>query len=155
MKAAQLFDLTGRTALVTGSSRGIGRTLARGLARAGAAVVINARTPDRVEATVSELRAEGLAVHGCPFDVTDAAAVEEAVAGIEAGIGPLDILVNNAGMQLRKPVAEWTLEEWHRVLDANLTAVFLACQVFGRAMVACGSGGSIINISSASSGPPL
>ena len=145
-----MFSLAGRTALVTGSSRGIGRTLARGLARAGAAVVINARTPDRVEATVSELRAEGLAVHGCPFDVTDAAAVEEAVAGIEAGIGPLDILVNNAGMQLRKPVAEWTLEEWHRVIDTDLTSAWLMSRAVGMRMVERGAG-KIINICSAQS----
>jgi gluconate 5-dehydrogenase len=146
----ELFSLAGRTALVTGSSRGIGHTLARGLARAGATVVINARSAAPVEAAVAELRAEGLAAHGVPFDVTDATAVDAGVARIEEEIGPLDILVNNAGVQLRKPVAEWSVEEWHRLIDTNLTSAWLMSRAVGMRMVERGAG-KIINVCSAQS----
>ena len=93
----ELFDLTGRTALVTGSTQGIGLTLAGGLARAGATVVLNGRTAERLVAPVDALRAAGHTVHGVPFDVTKPDEVELAIAGIEADIAPIDILVNNAG----------------------------------------------------------
>ncbi len=145
-----LFSLATRIALVTGSSRGIGFTLARGLARAGATVVLNARTPERLTAAVADLRAEGLVAHGFPFDVTDPAAVEAAVARIEAEVGPLDILVNNAGMQLRKPIAEWTPEEWHTILDTDLTSAWLMSRAVGMRMVERGAG-KIINVCSAQS----
>ena len=101
------FRLDGRLALVTGSSAGIGRALARGLAQAGAAVVLNGRDAARLEATAAALRAEGLTVHERAFDVCDATAVEAAIAGIEADIGPSDVLVNNAGIQTRAPFHEF------------------------------------------------
>ena len=96
--------LAGRTAVVTGAASGIGFALARGLAQAGAAVVINARNADKLAQAAQTLRAEGATVHALAFDVTDAAAVAKAVAAIEADIGPIDILVNNAGMQRRAPL---------------------------------------------------
>ncbi len=145
-----LFDLSGRRAVVTGSSRGIGLTLARGLARAGATVVMTARNEQRLKAAVAELATAGLDVHGYPFDVTDPAAVKEAVARIESEVGPLDILVNNAGMQLRKPVAEWTPEEWHLVIDTDLSSAWFVSQAVGTRMVERGRG-KIINICSAQS----
>jgi gluconate 5-dehydrogenase len=145
-----LFSLAGRTALVTGSSMGIGFTLARGLGRAGATVVINARREDRLAAAAAELRAAGLTVHALPFDVTDNAAVEAAVARIEDEVGPIDILVNNAGMQLRKPVAEWSPEEWHRIIDTNLTSAWFMSRAVGMRMLARGEG-KVIFICSAQS----
>lgn len=145
-----LFSLAGRTALVTGSSMGIGYTLARGLGRAGATIVLNARREDRLAAAADALRAEGLTVHAYAFDVTDNAASEMAVARIEDEVGPLDILVNNAGMQLRKPVADWSPEEWHRIIDTNLTSAWFMSRAVGIRMVARGSG-KIINVCSAQS----
>jgi len=145
----ELFNLQGRRALVSGSSttRGIGYTIARGLAAAGASVVLNARGEERLGAAVEQLRAEGFDAHGAAFDVTDNAAVEAAVERIESTIGGIDILVNNAGMQLRKPVAEWSPEDWHRVIDTDLTSAWFMSRAFGLRMVARGEG-KIINICS-------
>ena len=96
------FDLSGRTALITGSSAGIGFALARGLAAAGARVILNARNAEKLEQAADRLRGEGAFVLGAPFDVTDGAAVAEGIGRIEAEVGPIDILVNNAGMQRRE-----------------------------------------------------
>jgi gluconate 5-dehydrogenase len=145
--SAALFDLGGRTALVTGSSRGIGLVLARGLARAGARVVLNGRDEDRVAAAAESLRGEGLAADPVPFDVTDEAAVERAVAEIEDELAPIDILVNNAGMQDRAPLQEFTAERWHRLLETNVTSAFLVGRAVGARMVARGRG-KIINVCS-------
>jgi gluconate 5-dehydrogenase len=143
----ELFSLAGRHALVTGSSRGIGYTIARGLARAGASVVLNARGEEQLAAAVAAMRAEGLDVSGEAFDVTDPTAVDAAAERIEAGGGPVDILVNNAGVQLRKPVADWSPEDWHRIIDADLTSAWLVSRAFGLRMVGRGHG-KIINICS-------
>lgn len=145
-----IFSLAGRTALVTGSSMGIGYTLARGLARAGASVVLNARRADLLAAAADRLRAEGLDVHALAFDVTDNDAVEAAVARIEAEIAPLDIVVNNAGMQLRKPVGEWSPEEWHRIIDTNLTSAWFVSRAVGMRMLERGAG-KVIFVCSAQS----
>jgi gluconate 5-dehydrogenase len=117
---AALFDLTGRVALVTGASRGLGAAIARGLARAGAEVVLNARDGAALDGRAAALRAEGLAARTAPFDVTDPAAMRAAV----EAIGPIDILVHNAGNQHRAPVEEVTEEGWRSVLDTHLTALF-------------------------------
>jgi gluconate 5-dehydrogenase len=143
----ELFTLAGRRALVSGSSRGIGYTIARGLGRAGASVVLNARGAEQLDKAVDELRAEGLDVRGEPFDVTDPAGVDAAVARIEVADGPVDILVNNAGVQLRKPIAEWSPEDWHRIIDTDLTSAWLMSRAFGLRMVERGHG-KIINICS-------
>ena len=102
-----LFDLTGRIALVTGSSQGIGLAMAAGLARAGARVVLNGRDAAKLDAAVALLRGEGLEAVGKAFDVSDSAAVEKAVAEIESETGPVSILINNAGKQHRAPAAEF------------------------------------------------
>jgi gluconate 5-dehydrogenase len=145
-----LFDLTGKTALVTGSSRGLGRAMAEGLAVAGASVIVNGTDAARVQATVDELRAAGHQAEGVAFDVTDEPAIVSAFKGFdERGIA-IDILVNNAGIQLRKPMVELSTAEWQRVIDTNLTSAFVIGREAGRRMVAR-QFGKIINIGSLTS----
>ncbi|MGY0022828.1 SDR family oxidoreductase [Streptomyces sp. cg35] len=139
-----LFDISGRTVLVTGSSRGIGFALARGLLEAGCTVVLHGRDPGRLDEAAQEL---GGTVHTAAFDVTDGAAVAAGIADVERRVGPLDILVNNAGMQLRAPLLEFTDADWHRILDTNLTSAFLVAREAARGMVARGHG-KIVNICS-------
>ena len=139
-----LFDLTGRLALVTGSSRGIGRHLVQGLAEAGAAVVVNGVDPDGVESAVAELTAAGFEAHGRAFDVTDSDAIERSVADIESSIGPLSILVNNAGIQRRTPLLECTDETWQEVMEANLGSVFRVSRAVAARMLERGRG-KIVN----------
>ena len=122
------FDLRGRRALVTGSSRGIGSALARGLVLAGCDVVVHGRDPDAVAGVRDQLGAAAAVA----FDVTDAEAVAVGVAEAEAAVGSLDVLVNNAGMQHRAPLLEFPEETWRRVLDVDLTSAFLV----GRAVAA-------------------
>ena len=143
----ELFDLTGRTALVTGSTQGIGLTLAGGLARAGATVVLNGRTAERLVAPVDALRAAGHTAHGVPFDVTKPDEVEPAIARIEADIAPIDILVNNAGIQIRGSLDVMTIDDWRTLIDHDLTSVFVVGRAVGVRMAARGRG-KIINICS-------
>ncbi len=145
-----LFDLTGRTALITGSSRGLGRAMAEGLAAAGARVVINGTDVARVDEAVRELAAVGHTAQAAAFDVTDEAAVVRAFEGFDARGLAIDILVNNAGIQLRKPMLELSTAEWHKVLDTNLTSAFVVGREAARRMVARGRG-KIINIGSLTS----
>ena len=147
---SDLFDLAGRTALITGSSRGLGRAMAEGLAAAGARVVINGTDAARVEAAVRELHAAGHAAEGSVFDVTSEAAVTQAFAGFDARGLAIDILVNNAGIQLRKPMLELSTPEWQRVIDTNLTSAFVVGREAARRMVPRGHG-KIINIGSLTS----
>lgn len=130
-----LFDLTDRVALVTGSSRGLGLVLARGLAQAGAKVVLNGRTRQTVDHAVRLLAAEGFEVQGTAFDVLDRRAIETEVQALEDRIGPIRILVNNAGVQKRAPALEIEEASWREVLDINLTGIFLVSQVVGKSMV--------------------
>ena len=142
------FDLAGRTALVTGSSRGIGLALARGLLEAGCTVVLNGRDPGQLELVADQLRVgTGGTVHPVPFDVTSPAAVADGVARAEEVAGPLDILVNNAGVQHRTPITEFTDGDWQRLLDTNLTSAFLVGREVARRMVPRGAG-KIVNICS-------
>ncbi len=150
MITQQTFRLDGRTALVTGSSAGIGLALARGLGQAGATVVLNGRDTARLRAAHEALAAEGLAVHSSAFDVGDAAAVEDAVAAIESGIGAIDILVNNAGLTRRAPFHEQPAADWQLILDTNVKSLFVVGQAVARRMVARGSG-RIINTCSVQS----
>lgn len=143
----ELFDLTGQLALVTGSSRGIGFALARGLGQAGARVVLNARSEADLERAIAELRAEGLDACASPFDVTDAEAVTSGVETITAEFGALDILVNNAGMQDRQPLESFPVAVWRQLLETNVTSAFLVGQAVARGMLARGHG-KIINICS-------
>jgi gluconate 5-dehydrogenase len=135
MTGSKLFELTGKVALITGATQGIGLAIARGLAQAGARVVINARNAEKLERAVAILVQEGLTVSGCRFDLLNGAEVRERVAALEQEVGGIDILVNNAGIQRRSP------------LDINLTGLFLVTQQVVRGMIARKSG-KIINICS-------
>ncbi len=146
----KIFDLSGRMALVTGSSAGIGYALARGLAQAGATVVLNARNPDKLDRAAQQLQQEGAAVHTAAFDVTAGDAVAAAIDGIEKDIGAIDILVNNAGMQHRAPLEQFPHEQWHELMRTNVDSVFLVGQAVARCMIRRGRG-KIINICSVQS----
>ncbi|MGQ4436376.1 MULTISPECIES: SDR family oxidoreductase [unclassified Streptomyces] len=139
-----LFDISGRTALVTGSSRGIGLALAQGLLEAGCTVVLNGRDGGRLTKAAAELSDD---VHTAAFDVTDGPSVAAGIRDVEERVGPLDILVNNAGMQLRAPLLEFTDSDWHRIIDTNLTSAFLVGREAARRMTERGHG-KIINICS-------
>jgi gluconate 5-dehydrogenase len=131
-----LFDLTGRLALVTRSSQGIGLALAQGLAVAGARVVLNGRDPAKLTAAAARLAEAGIPAETAPFDVTDPEAVDAAVGAIEARLGPICILVANAGIMRRIPSAEMPPAVWREVLATNLDGVFWCCQAVGRRMIA-------------------
>ena len=148
---AALFSLAGRTALITGSSRGLGNAIAEGYAAAGAAVIINGTDPGRVAAAALALRDKGYVVTEAPFDVTDEGAVCAAFARLDAAGIEVDILVNNAGIQLRKPLVDLSVAEWQRVIDTNLTSAFLIGRETARRMIRRGKGGKIINIGSLTS----
>jgi len=138
--SAPTFRLDGRVALVTGSSTGIGLAVARGLAQAGATVVINARNAARLNDAAGALRAEGLNVHTRAFDVTDATAVDAAVDAIEREIGPIHVLVNNAGMTRRGPLTELSDADWRAVLSTNLDSAFYVGRAVARRMIPRGAG---------------
>ena len=143
----QLFDLSGRRALVTGSSMGIGRALAEGLAQAGASVVLNARNADRLGEAADALRAQGHTVETLDFDVTDAEGARAAIDGFEAAHGAIDILVNNAGMQHRTPLEDFPADAFDRLMRTNVNSVFYVGQAVARHMIGRGRG-KIINIAS-------
>jgi gluconate 5-dehydrogenase len=145
-----LFDLSGRTALVTGSSRGLGRAIADGLAKAGARLIINGVDPARVETAVAELRAAGQAAEGAAFDVTDEAGIVAAFARFDAAGTEIDILVNNAGIQVRKPLVEFSSAEWRKVIETNLTSAFVVGREAAKRMIAR-KRGKIVNIGSLAS----
>ena len=144
-----MFDLTGKVALVTGSSRGIGSAIARGLAAAGATVVLNGLDEQRLEGARAALAAEfgEERVRAIAFDVTDAAAAASAITWVESEVGPLAILVNNAGVQHRVPMLDLDVEDWERVLRTNLTSAFLVGREAARHMIPRGAG-KIINVAS-------
>jgi gluconate 5-dehydrogenase len=148
--AQALFDLSRRTALVTGSSRGLGRAIAEGLARAGARLIVNGVDPARVEGAVAEMRAAGFAAEGSAFDVTDEAGIVEAFARLDADGIEIDILVNNAGIQVRKPLVEFSSAEWRKVIETNLTSAFVVGREAARRMIPR-KRGKIINIGSLAS----
>jgi len=143
----KLFDLTGRVAIVTGGNGGIGLGMARGLAQAGAAILVAARNAVKNEAAVKALVALGARAAAVQVDVSREASCRAMVQAALDRFGRLDILVNNAGTNIRKQPQEYSLEEWHTVLETNLTSAFLCCQAAYPAMVQVG-GGKIINIGS-------
>ena len=145
----QLFDLTGRRALVTGSSQGIGLALARGLLQAGATILLNGRDAARLKTTAEGLRQDfpDRDITLLPFDVTDHNAVRAAIDTFESATGPIDILVNNAGMQHRAPLQDFPPEAFERMLQTNIASVFHVGQAVARHMIARGKG-KIINIAS-------
>ncbi|MGD1922716.1 MAG: SDR family oxidoreductase [Paracoccaceae bacterium] len=140
--STELFDLSGKTALITGSSQGIGYALAEGLAKAGARIVLNGRNVGKLEAAATALGGTPLA-----FDVTDHAAVRKAVDGFEAESGPIDILINNAGMQHRTPLEDFDPSDFERLMATNVTSVFNVGQACARHMIGRGAG-KMINIAS-------
>ncbi|EAU43098.1 gluconate dehydrogenase [Fulvimarina pelagi HTCC2506] len=146
-KANPLFDLTGRTALVTGSSRGLGRAIAEGLGDAGAKLIVNGRDAGKLKPVAEEIRGSGHDVIEAPFDVTDEAGVEAAFERFDSEGIAVDIIVNNAGIQHREPMVELKLSDWQRVMDTNLTAAFLVGRVAARRMIPRGEG-KIVNIGS-------
>jgi gluconate 5-dehydrogenase len=145
-----LFSLKNKTALVTGSSRGLGHAIAVGLAQAGASIVLNGVNRDRLLAACSNIRQEGMSVRESCFDVTDEASVVAAFEGFDREGVAIDILVNNAGIQLRKPMVELSTAEWQRVIDTNLTSAFIVGREAAKRMISRGSG-KIINIGSLTS----
>lgn len=150
MSNQSIFDLTGRTALVTGSSRGLGRAMAEGLAVAGARILINGTTPSRVAETVEEFRSAGYDAEAVSFNVTSEEEVKAAFESLDAAGISVDILVNNAGIQYRKPMVELETADWQRVIDTNLTSAFVIGREAAKRMIARGYG-KIINIGSLTS----
>jgi gluconate 5-dehydrogenase len=144
----ELFDLSGKVALVTGATHGLGMAMAMGLGNAGATLIINGRSSqEKIDAAIAAYTDAGITAHGYRFDVTDEKDVEAAVEKIEAEVGPIDILVNNAGIIKRIPMLEMPLEEWDEVIKTDLTGVFTMTRPVVRKMVARG-GGKVINICS-------
>ena len=148
--AAHPFDLTGRLALVTGSSVGLGYAIAQGLARAGARLVLNGRDPARLAAAAATLRDAGADAIVAPFDVADAGAVTAGIAAIQETHGPLDIVVNNAGVNQRQPLDSFSDAQWHAILGANLDGPFHVIRAVLPAMKARRRG-KVINICSLAS----
>ena len=147
MHTRELFDLSGRVAIVTGGGTGLGRQMARALAEMGANVVLCARKAARCEETAAELSALGIRALGLRCDVTVADDVRAMVGRAKDEFGRVDILVNNAGRAWVAPAATMAVEDWRRVIDVNLTGAFLCAQAAGNVMIAQG-GGKIINIAS-------
>ncbi|MCL6282473.1 SDR family oxidoreductase [Ruegeria sp. 2012CJ41-6] len=142
-----LFSLSGRRALITGSSQGIGYALARGLAAAGGEIVLNGRDTAKLSAAAENLRAEGATVTELAFDATDHDGVRAAVDGYESDTGPIDILVNNAGMQHRTELENFPADAFEKLLQTNIASVFHVGQAVARHMIGRGTG-KIINIAS-------
>jgi gluconate 5-dehydrogenase len=146
----ELFDLSGRVAIVTGASRGLGQNFARSLAKAGADLVITSRNRDHLVAFESEIKSVGRRAISLQLDVRDLSSIEQMAAAAEAAFGHLDILVNNAGCNVRKPALEVTWDDWNLVLDTNLRGSFFVAQSVARFMVRRRYG-RIINIGSVTS----
>lgn len=155
MPDTSMFSLDGQVAVVIGGGGVLAGAMADGLARAGARVAVAGRTLENAEKRARAIVAEGHDAIGVQCDSTKKADVERLLAAVLEKYGRVDILMNAAGVNSATPFFDITEEEWHRILDIDLKSVFLACQVFGKAMVDAGRGGSIINITSVSSGPPL
>jgi NAD(P)-dependent dehydrogenase (short-subunit alcohol dehydrogenase family) len=145
----ELFDLSGKTAIVTGGSRGIGKEMAEGLAEAGASLMLCARRAEWLDETVKEFRGRGFTVEGMVCDVAKPNDVEAVVRATKEKFGSVDILINNAGVSWGAMPEDMPLERWQQVIDVNLTGCFLFAQAAGREMLRKGSG-SIINIASIS-----
>ncbi|MDH6147352.1 MULTISPECIES: glucose 1-dehydrogenase [Paraburkholderia] len=141
-----LFDLSGKTALITGASRGIGFAIADALSAAGAQVVLNGRSVEALNTAADQLRELGRQVDTASFDVTDAASIKQAIDKVEEK-GPIDILVNNAGIQRRKPLEDFDDNDWRELMSTNLDSVYLVSKAVARHMIAR-KHGKIINIGS-------
>jgi gluconate 5-dehydrogenase len=142
-----LFDLTGKIALVTGGTHGLGMAMATGLAKAGATIVVNGQNKEKMDNALREYGENGITAHGYLFDVTSEEAVKDKLDLIETEVGPIDILVNNAGIIKRTPVVDMELADWEQVLKIDLTGPFIMSKYVGKKMISRG-GGKIINICS-------
>jgi 3-oxoacyl-[acyl-carrier protein] reductase len=145
---SDLFDLSGRIALVTGASQGLGRRFAKVLAGHGAAVGLAARQLDKLIELENEIAAAGGKVASVTLDVTDHANIEGAIGTIEDVLGPIDLLINNAGVAVSKGVLDQTEADWDKVIDTNLKGAFFTAQAVAKRMVERGKGGNIVNIAS-------
>src|SRR5690554_294451 len=143
----ELFDLSGKVALVTGATHGLGMAMARALAKSGATLLINGNTPKKMEAALKSYAEEKIEAHGYLFDVTDEAAVDRNITAMEGKFGQIDILVNNAGMIMRVPAREMEVEDFRKVVNVDLVSTFILSKRIGRTMKNQGSG-KIINICS-------
>jgi NAD(P)-dependent dehydrogenase (short-subunit alcohol dehydrogenase family) len=155
MQQGGLFSLTGKVAAVIGGGGVLAGAMATGMAEAGADIAVLDLNGDAAEARAASIRPLGRRAIGLACDATSKPNLQQSLDAILSQLGRIDILLNAAGVNSGTPFFEITEEEWRRIIDIDLTSVFLACQVFGKAMVDAGQGGSIINISSVSSGPPL
>jgi gluconate 5-dehydrogenase len=145
--ADKLFDLTGKVALITGSYQGLGLSIARGLGQAGAHIILNGRSEQKLQKAVAALSQEGLRVTGCAFDVARAAQIQDKLPTLLRDVGKIDILVNNAGIQRRSPLEQFEESVWREVLDTNLTGLFLITKQVVQGMIER-KAGKIINICS-------
>ncbi len=144
----KLFDLTGKTALITGATHGLGMAMAKGLANAGAKIIINDLAQDRVDAALEEYKKDGIDATGYVFDVTDEKAVSEKIDLMEQQVAPLDILVNNAGIIKRVPMLDMEVSEFRQVIDIDLVGPFIVGKKFASSVVKRNAHGKIINICS-------
>ncbi|GGY71014.1 SDR family NAD(P)-dependent oxidoreductase [Marinobacter zhanjiangensis] len=142
-----LFDLAGKVSLVTGAGRGIGRSIALGLAEAGSDLVLCSRSPDELETVAAEARKKGVTALVVTCDVSDPGQITAAVDTAIRELGHIDVLINNAGLAIKRRAEDLPLEDWQTIINVNLTGVFLMAQAVGRHMLERGSG-SIVNISS-------
>jgi gluconate 5-dehydrogenase len=150
MNYQKLFDLSGKKALITGSTQGIGYALAHGLAGVNAEIILNGRDPDRLKSAAEKLRADGAVVHELCFDVTNSELAAEKINEFEASIGPIDILVNNAGMQYRAALEEFPSDAFDTLMKLNINSVFYVGQAVAKHMIKRGAG-KIVNICSVQS----
>jgi NAD(P)-dependent dehydrogenase (short-subunit alcohol dehydrogenase family) len=148
VRAQELFDLTGKTAIVTGGGSGIGRDMAQGLAETGANIVLCARKLERCEQAAAELAELGVRTLALRCDVRNPEEIHAVVDATREQLGRIDVLVNNAGTVWGAPPEDTPLKGWQKVIDVNLTGVFLFAQAVGRTMIADGGGGKIVNIAS-------
>ena len=150
-----MFSLAGEVAVVIGGGGVLAGAMADGLAAAGASIAIAGRTQEHADERAHAITAAGGQAIGIQCDVTKKADLQKVLDAVIQRFGKVDVLINAAGVNSATPFFDISEEEWHRIIDIDLKGVFLACQVFGKAMVDARRGGSIINVSSASSGPPL
>lgn len=143
----KLFDLTGKVALVTGATQGIGYAIAKGLAQHGATLAISARNPEKLEEALNHLKNHGIDAYGYMFDVTDAEEVSIGIDALEYELGKIDILVNNAGIMKRHPLEKFPEKDWNEIINTNLSGVYRVSKQVAQAMIERKSG-KIINICS-------
>jgi len=142
-----LFDLTGKNILITGSSRGIGYALAEGMGNAGGRIIINGTNKNRLTESLKNLTNKKISAHGSVFNVCNESSVHKQITHIEKDVGPIDILINNAGIQIRGPLEEFDLKDWQHIMDVNLTGAFVTAKAVVKGMIQRNRG-KIINICS-------